>query len=80
MTDAVASSTDARKASTGETINAVLEAVSEAVATGDTVQFIGFGSFSQGTRAASAGRIPATGQEIRIAAAQNRKIHRGQRL
>ncbi|MFM0350331.1 HU family DNA-binding protein [Paraburkholderia sp. RL17-347-BIC-D] len=77
LIDAVASATGASKASTGETIDAVLEAVSKAVAAGDTVQLIGFGSFSQGARAARTGRNPATGQEIQIAAAKTVKFTAG---
>lgn len=77
LIDAVASATGASKASTGETIDAVLKVVSKAVAAGDTVQLIGFGSFSQGTRAARTGRNPATGQEIQIAAAKTVKFTAG---
>jgi DNA-binding protein HU-beta len=77
LIDAVASATGASKVSTGETIDAVLETVSKAVAAGDAVQLIGFGSFSQGMRAARTGRNPATGQEIQIAAAKTVKFTAG---
>lgn len=77
LIDAVASVTSASKASTGEAIDAVLDAVTKAVVAGDTVQLVGFGSFSQGKRAARTGRNPATGQEIQIAAAKTVKFTAG---
>ncbi|SFU26321.1 HU family DNA-binding protein [Paraburkholderia aspalathi] len=77
LIDAVASATGTSKASTGEVVDAVLKVVSKAVAAGDTVQLIGFGSFSQGTRSARTGRNPATGQEIQIAASKTVKFTAG---
>ncbi|PPK41774.1 DNA-binding protein [Trinickia symbiotica] len=43
------------KAIAGEAIDAVIGAITAAVVKGDTVQLIGFGSFSQGKRAARNG-------------------------
>jgi len=51
--------------------------VTSAVAQGDTVQLIGFGSFSTGARAARVGRNPSTGAEIQIAAAKTVKFTAG---
>jgi DNA-binding protein HU-beta len=47
------------------------------VTKGDTVQLIGFGSFSMGARAARTGRNPATGAEIQIPAAKTGKFVAG---
>ena len=77
LIDAVASATGASKSITGEAIDAVIGAVTQAVVRGDTVQLVGFGSFSQGTRAARTGRNPATGEEIKIAAAKTVKFTAG---
>lgn len=77
LIDAVASSTGASKAATGEAIDAVVEAITKAVVKGDNVQLVGFGSFSQGARAARTGRNPATGEEISIAAAKTVKFTAG---
>lgn len=44
----------------------------------DTVQLVGFGSFSAGKRAARTGRNPRSGGEIRIAAAKTVKFTSGQ--
>lgn len=77
LIDAVASSTGASKAITGEAVDAVISVITNAVVKGNTVQLVGFGSFSQGRRAARTGRTPSTGQEISIAAAKTVKFTPG---
>ncbi|MCG5078305.1 HU family DNA-binding protein [Paraburkholderia tagetis] len=77
LIDAVASATGSSKAMTGEAIDAVIGAITNAVVEGRTVQLIGFGSFSSGERAARTGRNPATGEEISIAAAKTVKFTAG---
>jgi DNA-binding protein HU-beta len=77
LIDAVAGSTGESKAATGETIDAILDAVTRAVTDGDAVQLIGFGSFSMGARSARVGRNPATGAEIQIPAAKTVKFTAG---
>jgi DNA-binding protein HU-beta len=77
LVDAVAAVTDESKAVTGEMIDAVIAAITGAVTRGDTVQLIGFGSFSAGARAARVGRNPATGAEIHIPAAKTVKFTAG---
>lgn len=59
------SQTDAAKA-----LNATTEAISTAMASGDGVQIIGFGSFVVRERAARSGRNPQTGETIQIAASK----------
>ena len=68
LIDAVAEKANASKAAAGAIIGAALEAITEAVAKGDSVQFIGFGTFSVQERAARTGRNPQTGKEMKIAA------------
>ncbi|CAH2911327.1 MAG: DNA-binding protein HU [uncultured Paraburkholderia sp.] len=77
LIDAVAAATGESKAATGQTIDAIVEAVTKAVVGGDTVQLVGFGSFSTGARAARVGRNPSTGTEIQIAAAKTVKFTAG---
>lgn len=79
LIDAVAGHTGASKAATGETIDAILDAVTRAVTGGDAVQLIGFGTFSVGARAARVGRNPATGAEIHISAARRSNSQPGKR-
>ena len=56
---------DAEKA-----LNAALDAVSDALAAGDKVQLIGFGSFETKKRDARVGRNPRTKEAIEIAASR----------
>ncbi|MFM0197896.1 HU family DNA-binding protein [Paraburkholderia strydomiana] len=77
LVDAVAGQTGTSKAEAAETIDALIAAITTAVTQGDTVQLIGFGSFSIGQRAARTGRNPATGAEIQIAAAKTVKFTAG---
>src|SRR5258705_9863545 len=73
LIDAVAAGTGESKASTGEAIDAIIETVTAAVTRGDTVQLIGFGSFSTVARAERSGRNPSTG-ETTIPAAKTVKF------
>ena len=77
LIDAVAASTGESKASTGEAIDAILEAVTSALTRGETVQLIGFGSFATGARSERAGRNPSTGETITIPAAKAVKFTAG---
>lgn len=62
LIDAVASEAGTSKSAAEEMINAVLNAVAREVAQGNSVQLIGFGSFTTGERAARTGRNPKTGE------------------
>jgi len=70
LVDAVAAETGSSKAAAAEALDAFIGAITTAVTHGDTIQLIGFGSFSTGQRAARTGRNPATGAEIQLAAAK----------
>ncbi|MGB9857847.1 MAG: HU family DNA-binding protein [Dictyoglomaceae bacterium] len=49
-------------------VNSVIETITEALAKGEPVQFVGFGTFSVRKRAAREGRNPRTQQPIKIPA------------
>lgn len=68
LIDIVAAKADVTKQQTGEIITAAIAAITEAVAKGDSVQFIGFGTFSVQKREARTGRNPQTGKEMKIEA------------
>ncbi|BAU28904.1 nucleoid protein Hbs [Aneurinibacillus soli] len=51
-------------------VEAVFDAITEALKSGDKVQLIGFGNFEVRERAARKGRNPQTGEEIEIAASK----------
>ena len=59
-------------------LNAALDSIKKAVAKGDSVTLVGFGSFSSGKRAARTGRNPRTGETIKIPAAKTVKFSAGQ--
>ena len=77
LIDAVAAGVGVSKSEASKTVQAVLDAITNAVSRGEAVQLIGFGAFSQGQRAARAGRDPTTGAEIAIAAANTVKFTAG---
>lgn len=51
-------------------LNACTTVITDALKSGDSVQFIGFGTFEVRERAARQGRNPHTGETIEIAAAK----------
>lgn len=58
------------KAGANEAITAFVDVVKEAVAGGDSVQLIGFGTFTSRERPAREARNPRTGEKVKIAAAK----------
>ncbi len=77
LIDAVAAGAGVNKTDASKTVQAVLDAITDAVSRGESVQLIGFGAFSQGQRAARTGRNPTTGAEIAIPAANTVKFTAG---
>lgn len=77
LIDAVAQQAGIAKSAAAEAIDSFLQTVAKAVVKGDTVQLIGFGSFSMGARAARAGRNPKTGEPMKIAASKTVKFAAG---
>ena len=70
LIDVVALKTGMKKKDAEAAVNAVNEAIAEALAAGDKVQVIGFGTYEVKTRAARDGRNPKTGETIKIAASK----------
>ncbi|MBE3571418.1 MAG: HU family DNA-binding protein [Moorella humiferrea] len=64
----VAEKADLTKKEAEKVVGAVLASIEEALAQGDKVQLVGFGTFEVKERAARVGRNPRTGEEIKIAA------------
>lgn len=65
---AVAEKAEMTKKDAEKAVNAVLASIEEAMAKGEKVQLVGFGTFEVRSRAARTGRNPQTGKEIKIAA------------
>jgi DNA-binding protein HU-beta len=70
LVDKVAEKADLSKASAGRAVDAIVEAVAEALQEGDSVTLIGFGTFSVRERAGRAGRNPRTGEVLEIQASK----------
>ena len=62
---AMAAKTGSTKKDAEATLNAFVDAVTEALVKGDKVQLVGFGSFEVRKRAARKGRNPQTKEEIK---------------
>jgi DNA-binding protein HU-beta len=68
LVDAVAQKTGQSASAAGESVAAVLEAITEALVAKDKVTIPGFGTFETRDRAARTGRNPQTGEAIEVAA------------
>jgi len=66
----VVEKTDLQKKDATKAVEAVFEAISEALQSGDKVQLVGFGNFEVRERSARKGRNPQTGEEIEIPASK----------
>ena len=67
---AVVEKTQMSKKNAEQVVNAVFGAVTEAVAKGEKVQIVGFGTFELRERGERIGRNPRTGEEMTIAASK----------
>ena len=68
LIDAIAADTGLNKAAAAKALDATINAIVKAVAKGDSVALVGFGTFKSAKRAARTGKNPATGAAIKIAA------------
>ena len=68
LVEAVAKKAGLTKADAGRAIDATIEAVTKALAKGDKVPLVGFGTFGVSKRAARTGRNPQTGATVKIPA------------
>ncbi|WP_444875217.1 HU family DNA-binding protein [Mangrovibrevibacter kandeliae] len=80
LISAVAEKADLSKQQANGAVDAVFEVLSEAMAKGDDVRLVGFGTFAVSHRAASKGRNPSTGAEVDIPARNVPKFTPGKGL
>lgn len=76
----VAGSAGISKTDASNAVDAVLDTISNALASGGEVRMVGFGTFSTAARAASVGRNPRTGEAIQISASTRPKFKAGKAL
>jgi len=60
--------------------DAVIATITELLAKGDSISFIGFGTFSTAERAAREARVPSTGKTIKVPATRVAKFKVGKTL
>lgn len=70
LIDAVTGKAGLAKADATRAVDAVLDAITGALKSGDAVSLVGFGTFAVKMRAARSGRNPRTGEMIEIAASK----------
>ena len=80
LVDTISTKTDLKKSEASKAVDAVFDAIADALKDGDEVRLVGFGTFSVASRAASEGRNPRTGEKIQIAASKQAKFKPGKGL
>ncbi len=80
IVEKVAAEAGIKKGEAGKAFAAVIGAVKDALAKGEKVSLVGFGTFSVSERKARKGRNPQTGKEIKIAARKVPKFTAGKAL
>lgn len=78
--DAVAAKGEMTKTDAASAVDAVLEAVTEAMKQGDQVTLVGFGTFLVRKREARTGRNPRTGEPLQIKASNVPSFKAGKAL
>ena len=78
--EAYAKATGETKKRAEELVNEFLGTVEETLVNGESVQFVGWGTFEVQKRAARTGRNPQSGEEITIAAKNVVKFKVGKKL
>lgn len=77
LVEKVAKQTSLTKMQSEEIIDAAFDVIAKAVAKGDDVKLVGFGTFSRMVRKARTGRNPKTGTKITIPATKVPKFKPG---
>jgi DNA-binding protein HU-beta len=77
---AVADGANMTKTEAGSAIDAVFEAITTAMKSGEDVRLVGFGTFSVASRSHRTGRNPRTGETLVIPASKSPKFAAGKGL
>ena len=80
LINVVSEKTSLTKKDSEKAINAVFDAISEALVEGEKVQLVGFGAFEVKSRAPRMGRNPKTKESIHIPASQSPVFKAGKAL
>ena len=77
---AVAGKAGLSKKDTEAVLDAAIETITEALASGKSVSFIGFGTFTTAERAARKAKVPGTGKVVDVPATRAVKFKVGKKL
>ena len=80
LIEVVAQKADLSKKAADAAVNAVIEAIEDALVAGEKVQLIGFGTFETRERGARTGKNPRTGETVTIAACKAPAFKAGKAL
>ena len=80
LISAVAETSGLSKNDASNAVEGVFDAITKALAGGDEVRLVGFGTFSVAKRKASTGRNPRTGEPMNIPASTQPKFKAGKGL
>ncbi|MGA1561474.1 MAG: HU family DNA-binding protein [Gammaproteobacteria bacterium] len=80
LIDRIADAADISKSSAQRALDAMTDAVTDALKAGDKVALTGFGTFQVSSRAARTGRNPKTGETIQIKASKSAAFKAGKSL
>jgi DNA-binding protein HU-beta len=80
LIEEIAAKADVPKAQASRVVDAMASVVGDALAKGDQVSLVGFGTFLVRERPARSGRNPRTGETIKIAASKSPSFKAGKAL
>ncbi|MGB7534337.1 MAG: HU family DNA-binding protein [Azonexus sp.] len=80
LIEAVVNSAGLSKVAAGKAVEAVFDAITDALKSGDQVTLVGFGTFAVRERAARTGRDPRTGEPLEIKASRSPAFKAGKGL
>jgi DNA-binding protein HU-beta len=80
LIDAIAEKTGWSRSEAQQALTAVIDVISDNVASGEKVSITGFGSFEKRERAARTARNPQTGEAIKVKKTQTPKFTAGAQL
>lgn len=80
LVDAIAKKAEASKDATKKMVDALQDVITDALAKGDNVALVGFGTFEVTEKAARTARNPKDGSPIQIAACKQPKFKVGKAL
>jgi DNA-binding protein HU-beta len=80
LVESIANGSELSKADAERALNATVDSITKALKKGDSVQLVGFGTFSVAKRNARKGKNPRTGEAIKIPARKVPKFSAGKSL